>query len=190
MKTTKEELLNVISEFPDVECQCWKCQSMCQRPCFGTPDDIQKLIDAGYEDRLCLDNHCGLEKCAEIDLLTPALKGRESSFAPLMPSSKEGCTFFKDGKCELHGKGLKPSQGRKAIHDHRDTKEEEKKYMGGKLGASISELWKDEKAQKMVEDFKSKRGLKSHKEEVMADPANFMSDAIELMMKMSGMGIK
>jgi hypothetical protein len=190
MKTTKETALSIIDEFPDVECQCTKCQSMCWRPCFGTPDDIQKLIEAGYEDRLCLDNHCGFEKNAEIDLLSPALKGHESSFAPLMSGSPEGCTFLKDGKCELHDKGLKPSQGRKAIHNHRDTKEEEEKYTGGKLGASISELWKDEKAQKMVEDFKAKRGLKSHKEEVMADPAKFMSDAIVMMMKSFGWDTK
>lgn len=33
-------------------CSCEKCKSQCRTPCLGTPEDIERLIDAGYKDRL------------------------------------------------------------------------------------------------------------------------------------------
>lgn len=34
-------------------CSCTTCKNMCkQSPCFPTPEEVEKLIDAGYKDQL------------------------------------------------------------------------------------------------------------------------------------------
>lgn len=62
-------------------CACDKCKNMCKVPCIGRPKDIEAIIDAGYADRL--------------------------------PTEKDGwCAFRRpDGLCELHDRGLKPTEG-------------------------------------------------------------------------------
>lgn len=66
-------------------CTCDKCKNMCKVPCIGTPKDIEAIIDAGYADRL-----------------------KET-----MWTEKDGwCAFRRpDGLCELHDRGLKPTEG-------------------------------------------------------------------------------
>lgn len=100
------------------ECSCEICKNMCKRPCWGTPEDIKRLIDAGYGDRLM---HDYWKNSPEDDqaIICPALKGSEGKFAPFIPKSEEGCTFWKDGLCELHEKGLKPTEGKLAYHDEK-----------------------------------------------------------------------
>ncbi len=98
------------------ECSCEKCQQMCKRPCWGTPEDMQRIIDAGYGHRLMRD-FWGASKDEENEytfILSPALKGHEGEKAPFYPRSPEGCTFWKDGLCELHDLGLKPIEGKLA----------------------------------------------------------------------------
>lgn len=96
----------------ECECDCDKCRMMCKAPCCGTVEEMQRLIDHGYGDRLMLDTWGG-----QPDMLKPALKGYEGQNAPWDVSSLEGCTFWKDGKCELHTLKLKPLGGRIATHD-------------------------------------------------------------------------
>jgi uncharacterized repeat protein (TIGR03833 family) len=74
-------------------CACDECQAMCQRrPCWPTPTDVQRLITAGYADRLMLDWWFDREQNKTIYILTPAIAGRESSGAPAHPSGP--CTFL------------------------------------------------------------------------------------------------
>ncbi|MDR2002669.1 MAG: hypothetical protein LBQ74_06530 [Prevotella sp.] len=40
----------------EIECNCKLCQRQCKIPCLATPDDILKLIEAGYRDKLFLSN--------------------------------------------------------------------------------------------------------------------------------------
>jgi len=47
-----------LAEHPDVECRdCDAGKRFCSasRPCWGTPEDMGRLLDAGYADRLMLD---------------------------------------------------------------------------------------------------------------------------------------
>ena len=62
------------------ECKCSLCRMQCHTPCLGTPQDIERLIDAGYA---------------------------------------EYCIFYHNGLCELHDKGLKPTEGRLSHHSTR-----------------------------------------------------------------------
>lgn len=127
------------------ECDCEFCQRMCHVPCTGTPDDIQNLIDAGYGDRLCCDDFPGdMEK-----FIKPALKGYEAKEPPFETMTFEGCTFWKNGKCELHDKGLKPLQGKIAHHNFNMLKHE--KYLrffeevwGSQKGQDLIKYWQEE----------------------------------------------
>lgn len=46
--------LNLL-EIPESECSCDSCKAMCERPCWPSPEDAERLIDAGYGDKLMLD---------------------------------------------------------------------------------------------------------------------------------------
>ncbi len=89
------------------ECGCKLCQQQCHQPCLGTPEDIAKLVDAGYGDRLAP---------------TQWAAGVTNKVIPMVQARVEDngwCTFFHDGKCELHDKGLKPTEGRLSHHSLR-----------------------------------------------------------------------
>jgi hypothetical protein len=149
MTTSVREKIALI---PDYECSCKACRSMCRRPCFGTPEDISKLIDAGYGDRLSLESHCGVNEDNQIDFIAPALKGHESKVSPFAPGSEKGCTFWKYGKCELHNLGFKPTGGKKAIHDVSPES-------GDVISALVVETWNTEEGQALKDRWKNERGL-------------------------------
>lgn len=128
--------------FPISYCDCEECQNMCHAPCTGTPEDIEAIIEDGYGDRLCLDDWTG--QPADIH---PALKGWEGERAPYHVRSEECCTFWKDGKCELHDKGLKPLAGKYAHHDLSDEEWLEfcsyaEKFWDSDKGRSVVDKWK------------------------------------------------
>lgn len=89
-------------------CQCTKCQEQCHTPCLGTPEDIRKLIEAGYTDRL-----------SPTEWVVGMIMGVCDHPVYMIQANIEDngyCTFFKDGKCELHDIGLKPTEGRLSHH--------------------------------------------------------------------------
>lgn len=89
------------------ECSCEKCRNMCRTPCIGTPEDIEKLIAAGYGNRLEI-TFWGVGVLAGVtDKIIKMIAPRQE---------RNGwCTFRRpDGLCELHDKGLKPTEGRLA----------------------------------------------------------------------------
>jgi len=91
-----------------MSCTCAKCQSQCHTPCLGTPEDILKLIEAGYADRLAPTVWAAGMIMGVCDQPVHMLQARQedSGF----------CTFFHDGLCELHDKGLKPTEGKLSHH--------------------------------------------------------------------------
>lgn len=83
-------------------CTCDKCKNMCKVPCIGTPKDIETIIDAGYADRL-----------KETMWMVGYLAVKEKPIAMIQPTEKDGWCAFRqpDGLCELHDRGLKPTEG-------------------------------------------------------------------------------
>lgn len=79
-----------------------------------TPDEARDLIRAGYGERLATYR---FEWRGQVfRLVGPAPAGHEGSRD--RPDTLVGpCTFLRNGKCELHEPGLKPSEGRLASHD-------------------------------------------------------------------------
>jgi hypothetical protein len=76
----------------------------------GTPQDIFRLIEAGYKERL-----------APTEWLVGIIMGVIDTSIPMIQAKQEGdlCTFYKDGLCELHDAGLKPTEGRLSHHSIR-----------------------------------------------------------------------
>lgn len=124
---TAAEARRRLAVVPDSVCACSSCQEMCQRrPCWTTPDEAQAIIDAGLGGRLMRDWWVGAaiqmpdddeRRWDDTYLLVPAMVGHEGGDCDRswMPTGR--CTFLNGGRCELHALGLKPSEGRKAIHE-------------------------------------------------------------------------
>ncbi len=127
------------------ECSCEICKSMCRRPCWGTPQEIRKLINSGYGDRLYIDYWARNER--DIEILCGALKGHEGQRAPFIPSSKQGCTFWKEGLCQLHDAKLKPAEGR---HAHHSTCMNE----DSSIHEAIADMWDTKEGRKIVKHWK------------------------------------
>ena len=50
-KTTFSGIMQTSGRVP-TNCNCERCKEQCHTPCLGTPEDIERLIDAGYDNRL------------------------------------------------------------------------------------------------------------------------------------------
>jgi hypothetical protein len=108
-------------------CACDICVSMCNRPCWPTPAEAERLLDGGYAARLMADWWSG-EDDQPIYILcgaNPGYEGREAAevsifdyFLGTAPLA-HGCSFFdaESKRCVLHEGGLKPIEGRLVDHD-------------------------------------------------------------------------
>lgn len=135
--------MNELTILP-TECDCERCSLMCMAPCCGTPEDMMTLMDKGYGSRLMLDDWPDYN--GNPNLIKPAMKGSEGCKAPWETRTAEGCTFWKDGKCELHSIGLKPTQGKLALHGQN---EDETYYIADIIRAS----WKTDEAKACIDRF-------------------------------------
>lgn len=138
-------------------CSCVDCQSMCRRPCWPIPSDVQALMEAGEGNRLMLDYWVGGfdddTKYDNIYVICPANPGHEGAnapeggfellFRPLQSSLYSGCVFQKDGLCELHERQLKPTEGRAAHHALNQPKlhEEVARYWDTEDGRNVVAAW-------------------------------------------------
>lgn len=140
-------ILNIIKP---TECSCDKCKTMCHGPCWGTVEDIKRIIEAGLESRLQVDWYEGDDDGEDTEVLTPALKGREMEYSLSYPRSLRGCTFWNNGLCDLHASGLKPTEGKLAHHSiigdkkiHQDIHMAVLETWRTDEGRALVALWKD-----------------------------------------------
>lgn len=105
-ETSLQRVMRASGRVP-VQCSCSVCKQQCHTPCLGTPDDIERIIDAGYADRLALTNWAAGIFLGVINIAIPMIQ-------PV--SGKEFCAFFENGLCILHDKDLKPTEGRLSHH--------------------------------------------------------------------------
>lgn len=92
------------------ECKCSLCKMQCHTPCLGTPQDIEKLIDAGYAGNLAPTLWAAGIMMGVIDFPIPMIQAI---------AGEEYCVFFQNGLCKLHDLGLKPTEGRLSHHSTR-----------------------------------------------------------------------
>ena len=101
------------------ECKC----QLCKRQCLGTPQDILRLMKAGYTTRLNptlweAGVLMGVVREPVSLIQAECLDGAWGGLLDVGANSH--CTFYtKDGLCELHDKGLKPTEGRLSHHSIR-----------------------------------------------------------------------
>lgn len=89
-------------------CKCEVCRNQCRTPCLGTPDDILRLIEAGHQDKLAVTYWC-------VGMFLGRLNYPIVMVQAIMRDDG-WCIFYHDGLCELHDKGLKPTEGRLSHH--------------------------------------------------------------------------
>ena len=132
-----------------IQCKCKLCQQQCHTPCLGTPQDILKLIKAGYADRL-----------SWTDWAAGIIMGCTDHVVGMVQATAEGdwCTFFHDGLCELHDKGLKPTEGRLSHHSMRLDNWTPKKS----ISWNVAKEWEDDDNAPVLEEILDE--LKKHKE--------------------------
>jgi hypothetical protein len=132
---------------PSEPCICEICKGFCMRPGWWTVDEAETVLLAGYANRIMLE----LSPEKDFAVLSPAFKGNEGSIA-LNIFSKSGCTFFKEGLCELFGSGLQPLECRFCHHSrigegidcHLDIEEEWKSSHGKRVvvrWGNMTGLW-------------------------------------------------
>jgi hypothetical protein len=110
------------------ECQCEKCKSQCKTPCLGTPQDILRLIKAGHGDKLAITDWAVGLALGEIPFPIKMVQAVKTD---------KGCVFFKDGMCELHASGLKPTEGKLSHH----TLQEENMNFQKSLTWNVAKEW-------------------------------------------------
>ena len=124
-----------------MHCSCDRCQHFCRnKPGWFTPDQIAPLarklglsIAELFKKYLTVDavlmEEAGQMKA--IYVLAPAMAERPAG-AVSDPTEKGACTWFKEGKCEIHE--VKPREC--GLVDHTTTRQE-----GDLLRASILKSW-------------------------------------------------
>lgn len=98
---------------PVFECACKECVGACKkRPCWGTPQDIKKLMAAGLGGKLMEDYWVrSSHDEGNIMIISPAIRGYEGHGAPFSPFGR--CVFLdKNDRCEIHD--MKPTEGAEA----------------------------------------------------------------------------
>lgn len=104
-------------------------------PCWPTPDEAKRLIEAGYGKRLELQ----IESYAKQTLYVIAPRKRG-----------HWCTFNSErGLCVLHKKGLKPLEGRLASC--------KREVDGQTIRNHVAEFWANDEARNMAVEFHVKQ---------------------------------
>lgn len=122
------------------QCKCKECKQQCHTPCLGTPQDILKLVKAGYADRLALT-----------DWFAGMMMGCTDHGITMIQAKDENgwCTFYHDGLCELHDKGLKPTEGKLSHHSIKIDNWKHRKS----ISWNVAKEWENEDNVSVVEEI-------------------------------------
>ena len=115
------------------ECKCSTCKSMCTRPCWPSPEEANKMLDAGLTKSMWLDWWESSKELDYTEIVGPANNMRGGLRADVYPSG-HNCIFFVEGLCKLHTSGYKPIEGRLANC-------KEKSETQGNLHLEVAKLW-------------------------------------------------
>ena len=128
----------LLQKYPPSEpCECETCKSYCIRPGWWTVEEASKAIEAGYANRMMLE----IAPEGNFGVLSPAFKGNEDNYA-LEVFATQGCTFYKEGLCELFDTGYEPLECRYCHHDRIG--------MGNQCHADIEAMWNTPEAKRLV----------------------------------------
>jgi len=130
--------INLKKKYPPSEpCSCDICRSYCIRPGWWSVEEAEKAVQAGFADRMMLE----ISPERSFGVLSPAFKGNEGNYS-LQVFSKKGCTFLKNGLCEIFGTEFQPLECRYCHHD--------RKGLGIKCHSDIEKEWKSKRGQILI----------------------------------------
>ncbi len=102
-------------KFPPSEpCSCSICRSYCIRPGWWLVEEARLAIQNGLANRMMLE----VSPDKTFAVLAPSFKGNEGMFA-MQIFSKNYCTFFNNGLCDLFGKDYQPLECRFVHHNRK-----------------------------------------------------------------------
>ena len=157
-KNNRTEKNALARKYPASEpCSCEICLNYCQRPGWWTVAEASQAIAAGYAGRMMLEMSPELT----FGVLSPAHKGNEGEVA-LQGFAGQGCTFLKDGLCELFGTGLQPLECRFCHHTRRG--------QGEQCHADIEKDWYSPQGQQLVIRWGKLTGLFDRHGFIIAEP--------------------
>lgn len=126
-------------------CSCDTCKNMCKKaPCHGTPEEMLAIMNANprYMDWL----HINKQWDTNMVFIRPV--------GPYAVDLIGQCPFqTSEGMCELHDKGLKPIEGRVAIH-----KGGEDGHPRKGIRASLAQSWEKPIGQAVLKEFRNRGG--------------------------------
>jgi hypothetical protein len=108
--------------------------------------EAAKAVEAGHGTRMMLE----LSPDRSFGVASPAFKGNEGEFA-LQRHAGNGCTFLREGRCELHGTGLQPLECRFCHHD--------RVGLGPKCHADLEMDWQTPAGRALVRRWGTLTGL-------------------------------
>lgn len=174
-------VMDFLSKKERKECDCDKCKVMCANPCWPTPLDAKKLIDAGYADKMnlrrtqvTLDNGNAYEP---VWVLSMADKRYQGEFTD---QAWNYCIMQDDdGHCKIHDTDLKPLEAILAYHDESDYDYD--------LHEWIIESWCNNEALDLIEEWAEIVGYElpneteEDDEEIEEKPKQLDGSAMEIM---------
>nr|DAI76531.1 MAG TPA: hypothetical protein [Caudoviricetes sp.] len=137
-ETTFQKIIRRTGRKP-VECKCQACVNQCRTPCLGTPEDIMRLIEAGYTGKLAVTGWSVGLVLGRIDRIIPMVQ-------PLK-ANNGFCVFHKDGLCELHDLGLKPTEGKLSHHSIKADNTNFRKS----LSYNVAKEWEDPANRELID---------------------------------------
>jgi hypothetical protein len=138
---------SLVEKYPPSEpCACKICLTYCARPGWWTVEQATRAIKAGYSNRMMLE----IAPELTFGVLSPAFKGCEKFYATNQFAGN-GCTFLKNGRCEIYGTGYQPLECRFCHHNRRG--------LGLKCHADLEKDWHTPNGQILVEKWIEQVGL-------------------------------
>ena len=142
-ETTFEKIIRKTGRKP-TNCKCQECKKQCLRaPCLGTPQDILRLIDAGYADKLSFTEWATALFLGRVGYTIKMIQAKQTD---------TGCIFFENGLCQLHDLGLKPTEGRLSNH----TIKAENYQFNKSLSWTVAKEWIAEENQETLREVTTK----------------------------------
>lgn len=124
-----------------IDCKCEQCKNQCKTPCLGTPEDIKKLIDAGYAESLMATQWAVGLVLGKLDYTIPMVQA--------IQKENGWCIFYDNGLCTLHNLNLKPTEGRLS---HHSIKPENYVFSKG-LAYNVAKEWLSNDNRQIVEEL-------------------------------------
>lgn len=133
---------------PSPSCSCEICKSYCIRPGWWSLNQAKSVIKNGYSGRMMLEISPGFR----FAVLSPAFKGCEG-FIAVNECSRNGCTFFCEGLCQLHNSDKLPIECAVCHHD--------RPGIGPRLHLQLEKQWNSKEGKSLVIYWMKKTGFYS-----------------------------